>query len=404
MKKELKSLSVFFAAVLASCGVACAAESVMVASEESADVAETQEAVIAQAAEQAGEVQYVEYEQRTKFSGHVSASWWDGFTRNDNSTNLDQVWLTADRAIDTEKYGADWGFHVDAVFGISNGQCYGDETFDGKWGESEDGYCGSLFQAYAELGVEKLSVKLGKFGTPIGYESLNELENQFISYSYMYEHEPLTHCGALVTYAMNDKLSFFGGISAGADDGFENPNGDIGLMFGGSYQITDRLNIGYSGLWQSVHGSERSLLGFDYYDVFMGADLGDSEEFIQTVAVSWDITEKLNYTFVTNYMGLNSQESNNTVYGNVGLGNYFTYTLTDKISLGMRYEWFHQWVTDEADYDSEFGSANYHELSFFANYNISEHFFVRPEVRYDWVDEGAKDDGFSGGMMCGIMF
>lgn len=51
---------------------------------------------------------------------------------------LNQVWLTFQKSVDTER-AYDFGYHVDAIFGANNLQCFGDGGFDGKWGVSNSG-------------------------------------------------------------------------------------------------------------------------------------------------------------------------------------------------------------------------------------------------------------------------
>lgn len=420
MKKDFLTLSGFLGALFISCTIANAASSVMLASAETIEPAakatiqksETPVALEAtavktsgaeEAAEELGEIESDEYEPRTQFSGFILGSWWDGFgTEDTNRTNINQVWLTAERELDTETYGADWGYCVDMVFGTSHAQSA--DGFDGKWGESGDGYGASFFQAYAEVGVNNLSVKVGKFGTTVGFESFKGIEPIYNSYSYMYDHEPLTHCGALATYDVSDRFSVNFGVTTGSDNSFENPNDDIGFLFGASYQITDRLSVGYTGLWNRANGPDRASFSYDFFDLFEGTTADDCDEYLQTIIVGWDITERFNYSFVCNYGSMAEKHTSNALYGQVGIGNYFTYELTEKITAGLRYEWFKQWSEDGADVAADFTEASYHEVSLGVAYNMNEHVLIRPEIRYDWVNEGEKDDGFSGGLGVAVKF
>ncbi|MDO4629287.1 MAG: outer membrane beta-barrel protein [Planctomycetia bacterium] len=416
MKKGYFSISSFLAAMLLSCGVVSATESVMVAEAETATI--TGNAVAEEMAEatataevaaaEVGEIQYVEYQSRLELSGHLVGSWMDGFfMEGKNRTNLNQLMVSAERALDTST-GFDWGYNLDVTFGTENAQCYGDGEFDGSWGVSGDGYCTSIYQIYAEVGYYDMSLKIGKFSTIVGYESFDETEELFNTHSYMYEYEPMTHCGGLLTWDATEKFSLNFGLTTGCDNSFENPNGDFGVLFGASYQVTDRLSVGYAAMWNRVHGEERSAVNFAYYDIFGGHDglyAHDKDEFQQTVTVSWDITCRLNYTFTCNVGSMVFEDQHNVAHSHVGLGNYFTYILTDKVTLGLRYEWFHQEIGGgNFGYDADFDDANYHELTLAAKYMPTENIFVRPEIRYDWVEEGTRDSGFSGGVGFGLMF
>ena len=410
MKKEFLGVSGFLAALLMSCTMSNAAESILLADAAveteapQAKAEETKKDAEAAPAAAVPQVQYVEYESRIDFSGHIWGSWWDGFTREGNAGNITQAWLTAERAIDTDKYGADWGFRVDTIYGTdgAEAQCYGDGGFDGKWGVSGDGYGAAIFQAYAEVGVHDFSMIIGKFETTLGYECLDETEELFNSHSYMYEHEPMTHTGILGTYDVTEKLSFNFGVTTGNDNSFEGRNDDYGILFGTTYQFTDRFSVSYAGMWNRV--TEGATMGFDYFDVFGGEETGVVNEYMHTIAASWDITDRLNYTFVTNYGSMSDKATDAMLYGQFGIANYLAYTLTDKITIGTRFEWFHQWAEEDSFYTTDFDEAEYYALSAAMTYRPTEHIMVRPEVRYDWVEEGDDDEGFSGGVGFGFIF
>jgi len=415
MKKEFLGVSGFLAALLMSCTMSNAAESILLADAaaeskaaqtETAETTKAAEAAPAEAApaEAVPQIQYVEYESRLDLRGHIWGSWWDGFTREGNAGNITQAWFTAERAIDTDKYGTDWGFRVDTIYGTdgADAQSYGDGGFDGKWGVSGDGYAAAIFQAYAEFGVNNFSMIVGKFETTIGYECLDETEELFNSHTYMYDHEPMTHTGILGTYDMTEKFSVNFGVTTGNDNSFEGRSDDYGFLFGATYQFTDRFSVSYAGMWNRV--TEGSTMGFDYFDVFEGEDVETMNEYMHTIAVSWDITDRLNYTFVTNYGSMSDKSTDTMLYGQFGIANYLAYTLTDKITIGTRFEWFRQWAEEDSLYGSDFDEAEYYALSAAMTYRPTEHIMVRPEVRYDWVEEGDDDEGFSGGVGFGFIF
>ncbi len=376
-----------------SCGVAGAAESVMVAS----TVTEATPAAVDAAAEQVGEIQYVEYEPRMQIGGHMVASWQDGFYMNsENRTNINQIWLSAERAMDTSN-GFDWGFGIDATFGTESAQCYGDGGFDGKWGVSGDGYCASIYQAYTELGYYNMSLKVGKFGTPIGYESYDSTEMLYNTHSYMYEYEPQTHFGALLTWDATDRLSVLFGVTTGADNSLHDDTEDYGLLFGATYQLNECMNISYVGMWNKSYGYSVIAEAYDDTMTFDDRDF-KRDEYQQTLAFSWDITDRLNCGAVFNYAGMTPDEDE-LAYTHYGLGNYLTYVLTDKITLGARYEWFrHCWEEDDADLTCQ-------AISVAAKYMPNEHIFIRPELRYDWQEgEDGEDEGVTGSFGFGLVF
>jgi hypothetical protein len=80
-----------------------------------------------------------------------------------------------------------------------------------------------------------------------------------------------------------------------------------------------------------------------------------------------------------------------------GINTHLIYTLSDKLSVGTRFDWLHS--TFDADSD------DYNEVSFGLNYLPVESVKIRPELRYDWVNGGAlpfdderKQEQFSAGV------
>lgn len=66
-------------------------------------------------------------------------------------------------------------------------------------------------QAYAEVGNQTFSVKVGHFYTIIGYEGVPSINNFFYSKSYAYQFAgPFTHWGGLATWHVNDRVTLQG--------------------------------------------------------------------------------------------------------------------------------------------------------------------------------------------------
>ncbi len=60
-------------------------------------------------------------------------------------------------------------------------------------------------QAYGEYGNDVVSIKVGHFYTPVGYEGVQSPTNFFYSHSYSYQFAgPFTHWGTLATAKLAD--------------------------------------------------------------------------------------------------------------------------------------------------------------------------------------------------------
>ncbi len=74
-------------------------------------------------------------------------------------------------------------------------------------------------QAYVDIGYGKMDLKVGRFYTIIGYESMMAISNFFYSMNYTVRYaEPTTHTGGLLTYKHSDELSLFIGGVNGQDE------------------------------------------------------------------------------------------------------------------------------------------------------------------------------------------
>jgi len=350
-----------------------------------------------------------EEEESSKFlSGSVVGVWKNGFGRGANATQLDQVWLTSERMIDTETRRVDVGYRVDALFGVNNAQCYGDGGFDGKWGVSNDGYGASIYQVYGEIGVGKLSLKVGKFGCLVGYEPTDLSESDFNTLSHMCLHEPAAHSGGLFSYRATDKFSVNFGLSSGPDRSFENRFGDSGFLFGAAWQATDDLSIGYASELNQIHsalGEDRAGTSFGYYSDLGGVSVGDSDEYLQSVTVDWSLSEKLSYAFTTNYGSMSDRAEHRARYGVFGFANYLTYDLTDKLTSALRFEYYMERLEESGrPLDVKADELKCYEVTYGLIYRPSEHIFVRPEVRYDWTKLAEESNGFTGSVGFGATF
>lgn len=339
-------------------------------------------------------------------SGNVVGYWMDGYKGTDAA--LAQAWLTAHKSIDSNRPFS-MGYQIDALFGTMNGQCFGDGGFDGKWGVTGDGYAASIFQAYAEVGMGKLSAKVGKFGTLLGFEPLDASADNFLTHTNMYDHEPLTHSGGLLTWAPEDALELSVGLVSGSDNSFGNNFGDTGFLFGATLNLDENLSVSYASELMQVHsafGADRAAQSFGYYDLG-GASIGDQNEYLQSVTVNLGLSDKLSYSFTTNYGTMEDRATRTQRYSQFGLANYLTYKHTDNFSSNLRYEYYTQQLEGEENFDGieKESKGNYHDITYSINYMPVENMFILPEIRYDWVDElGAKDDGVTGAVGFGVLF
>ncbi len=333
------------------------------------------------------------------FSGSMVGSWYDGFLRkgNGHATNLNQIWLTGEKKVDTKYKGVDFGGRVDALFGTTNAQCV-DGGFDGRWGVSGDGYAASIYQAYAEVGVGKLSAKIGKFGTIIGYEPFDNVPCALNTHTYMFNHEPTAHSGVLFNYAPGDVLSFDFGMVSGFDNSLGNRNGDTGFLFGATLNPAENLTLSYASGLMQTHNAEFNEFHYGLAGKYAGMALPNMNQYLQTVTLSSQLCEQLGIAVTTNYGSWTDRATKEELYRQVGVAGYVFNKLTDKLDANIRYEYYTQTYVPGSD------KGRYHDLGFAFYYRPTENVFVRPDARYDWAVEDGSDSGFTGAVSVGVTF
>lgn len=316
------------------------------------------------------------------------------FNSRKHDLQLQQAWVYAEKAIDTEG-GFDIGGRIDYLygtdgpdtqaFGIANGH------WDNQWDNGAD-YGHALPQVYGEAGYGDLSVKFGHFYTLIGYEVVAAPDNFFYSHAYtMYNSEPFTHTGALITYDMSEDIDIFGGYVMGWDSGFED-NGDA-VIAGGSVQVTDDVNVTstlVAGRFNDANAN-RNLGG--------GAIGGIENGFMQSNVANIQLTENTNYIFQTDI--LDTEDANGaTVRKTFGVNQYLVKQLSDCFGLGARFEWWNVDAASQGFFTNNVpaGQGDYDIYAMTLGMNVRPHsnLIFRPEIRWDWVDGNRNEMAVAG--------
>lgn len=285
------------------------------------------------------------------------------FNSHPDRLNLHQGYVYAQKAANGEA-GLDWGFRTDVVYGVDaqDTQAFGNHP--GSWdylnGFNHGIYGWALPQAYGELAVCDLSVKVGHFYTPVGYEVVTSPDNFFYSHAFtMYNSEPFTHTGALGTYNASDKLTLYAGWTAGWDTGFDMYSNGNNFLGGFGYSLTDNIAMTY---------------------ITCFGDLGwRGEGYNHSLVFDVTVTEKLNYVLQSDLVLSDGfwDVTSDTFYADqrnddVGVNQYLIYQLNDCWAVGGRLEW---WKRD--------GSSLW-EATAGLNWKPQANFVLRPEIRYNW--------------------
>jgi hypothetical protein len=314
---------------------------------------------------------------------------------------LNQLYAVLERTTDTSCDCWDLGGRIDVLFGTDYifTQAVGLETTDDgspKWNNRRF-YGVAVPQAYLEVAVGDLSVKVGHWYTTIGYEVVPTSGQFFYSHAYSHQYaEPFTHTGALATYKVGEQLTTHAGLHNGWDifdrfserlggiGGFSwmNAEEDVSLMF----SVTSGDEFNFDGIYtnRTMYSAIASLKFNDRLENVLAHDHGWQKDFFAPgVDAEW-----------------------------YGLTNYVFYTLNDCWKLASRQEWFRDddgtRVTGVRPTNPITGASfvgDFYEITAGLNWTPTANLRVRPEVRWDWFegaglpyDDGTKDDMFSAGV------
>ena len=267
--------------------------------------------------------------------------------------------------------GLGFGFRADFMYGIdgNEGQSFGNINpghydYLNGWGGPGDPnphgpYESALPQLYAEAAFKDLSVKVGHFYTPTGYEVIPSNGNFFLSHQLTwYNSEAFTHTGVLANYKVNDKLQVQAGWTLGWDTGFYQFDGGSNFLGGFIYNIDDKTSF--------IEATTIGNLGWR----------GDG--ILNTAILSRKWTDKVStvhqFDVLSTNLSIGGAPATFLVNGvnrdSVSILNYAFYDLTPKVKLGVRQEW---WKAD---------SLSYHTWTYGVNVKPTANLTIRPEVRH----------------------
>ena len=208
-----------------------------------------------------------------------------------NQAQFNQFNLFLKRDVVNAGKSWDLGFRADFMFGTDSifTQAYGNPAADVNTGEgltnrgnwdlnilnAGRNYGVALPQAFVEIYApiaNGLTIKVGHFYTPIGYESVPAPNNFFYSHAYTMQYgEPFTHTGVLTNYNVDKNIAFMSGAITGSgtggwDGNFNRQMSNWGGIGGVTYTTDDKrssLNVAGTG----SHASARNNAFWGMYSI-----------------------------------------------------------------------------------------------------------------------------------------
>lgn len=259
------------------------------------------------------------------------------FDDRSNEFVMNQAVITAERALDP-KAGFDWGFKLQLMFGTDARYIHSLGLRNRRTGAGL--YQADIPEAYLSLHLPLLTeggldVKLGKFVTLEGAETIDPRTNAFYSHTYIFNFGiPFNHTGALFTLHANKWLDVMAGVTRGVNASIED-NNDSPAFHGG---VGLNFNEGKMVVLASTHiGPETSNNDSDL-------------RYLNDVTITWKITDKL-----TSITDINYARDGGVDADAYGVAQYLTYAISDKITAKIRGE---MWRDDKGFFVAQFADPD----------------------------------------------
>jgi hypothetical protein len=323
------------------------------------------------------------------------------FNDRSNEYQLNQLYLSLGRGINSSGQQWDFGGQIDLLYGTdyffteSNGlerRRNGTPHWNSPEGPRGTGaalYGLAMPQLYAEVFApwgNGLTVRFGHFYTILGCESVRAPDNFFYSHTYVMQFgEPKTHTGMLAAYNITPRITLQAGLTRGWD-AWDGPNDKAKLLAGLSWTSCDKRNV----LALAVHAGSEDAAGLYNRTSY---------------SLVWSrlLTKRLTYVLqhdlgIEQHVEVNKQGNFSDAKW-YGLNQYLIYDLNCTTSLGLRFEWFRDQdnarVISFPD-ESVVEGGNYWAVTLGLNWKPTERITVRPECRWDWSDVSIPSAGFNG--------
>jgi hypothetical protein len=245
------------------------------------------------------------------------------FDDRTNEPMLNQLVLNFERALAPQPGEFDWGFKLQFMYGSDARFIHGLGLFDHTAATSI--VQPDLVEAYLNLHLPViteggLDLKLGKWVTLEGAETIDPRTNFFYSHTYIFNFGiPFDHTGALATLHATKWLDVMGGVTRGVNTALDDNNDSV--AFHGCVGLN--LNEGKFVVAASTHiGPETPNNNHDY-------------RYLNAITTTWKITDKL-----TSITDLNYARDDGADADAFGVAQYFTYAVNNWLTAGIRGEVF----------------------------------------------------------------
>jgi Putative beta-barrel porin-2, OmpL-like. bbp2 len=260
------------------------------------------------------------------------------FTDRANEPLLNQASIVAERTLDPNATGFDWGFKAWFMYGSDARYIHSLGVVDLA---TNDRVQPDFPEVYLNLHLPVLTsggadLKIGKYADPMSAETIDPRSNTFYSHSYIFNFGvPLNNTGAYLDQHVTKWLDIFAGINRGVNTSINDNNQSVAFEGGLGLNLLDG-NLTVSALTHI--GPEDPHNNHDY-------------RYLNDITTVWKVTKS--FTSTTD-LNLIYDTLPGAGYG-YGVAQYFTYAFNDVFSVGFRGEVFRD---DNGFYVAEFRANN----------------------------------------------
>ncbi len=320
-----------------------------------------------------------------------------------NEYLLQQHWVRFERSVVTSgTTDATFGFRIDFLAGSD----YRYTLPRGLWNSQELNSNGTqnlygvdlishYVEGYFPTVMNGLDIKLGRFFTPFGAESLEAISTPFLSRSYAFNWSPpFTHLGGIATLTINPRWTVQGALVDGNDVWFD-PSAEARFVGtakwtqpGGRNTVTFGTSIGRGKLNSGDPFAPATVS-------LMTEPAGRNNINVFDIVWTSVLTSRLNYTFETiygyqtNVPGITNAAGGGTAHWG-SIVQYLFYTVTPRLTAQTRLEFFDDFSASRTGFEGLYTAVTGGLV-----YKLRPDVIFRPELRFDHNNESKPFEGKS---------
>ena len=237
-----------------------------------------------------------------------------------NELLLNQAVVTLERTLASAPAGFEWGFKLQFMYGSDARFIHSLGLFDRTANEILQP---DLVEAYLSLHLPLitdggLDLKLGKFVTLEGAETIDPRSNFFYSHTYIFNFGiPFNHTGALAAWHATSHLDLYAGLTRGVNTSLDDNNDSLAFDGGVGLNLLD----GKLTALASTHIGPETVN--DNHD----------NRYLNDITITAKPAK--NFTAITDLNYIYDEAADASGYG---VAQYFIYTINDLFSIGVRGE------------------------------------------------------------------